>query len=156
MKQVTLLFLRKENQILLAMKKRGFGEGMWNGTGGKVDPGETITEAAIRECQEEIGVTPQNLTYAGRLHFFMPDDPKFEHDCFIFETQHWEGEPAESEEMRPQWFDITDIPYAKMWPDDVLWMPHLIVHELFTGIVNASETEVISHDIKIVSNLQEL
>ncbi|MEK7504190.1 MAG: hypothetical protein AAB550_01680 [Patescibacteria group bacterium] len=37
MKQATLCFLVKDNQILLAMKKRGFGVGKWNGVGGKVN-----------------------------------------------------------------------------------------------------------------------
>jgi len=51
-KHLTLLFLIKEDQILLAMKKRGFGMGRFNGVGGKIEPGETIEQAMIRECQE--------------------------------------------------------------------------------------------------------
>ena len=54
MKHVTLLFLLTDDQILLAMKKRGFGMGRWNGVGGKIEPGETIEEATARECREEI------------------------------------------------------------------------------------------------------
>ena len=50
----TVVFLIRENQVLLAMKKRGFGEGKWNGVGGKLDPGETVEQALVRECQEEI------------------------------------------------------------------------------------------------------
>jgi 8-oxo-dGTP pyrophosphatase MutT (NUDIX family) len=155
MKQVTLLFLRKNNHILLAMKKRGFGEGKWNGVGGKVDPEETVTQAAIRECYEEIGVNPKKLIPAGRLRFLAPEDPTFEHDCFVFTCTDWEGEPIETEEMRPEWFAVTEIPYSKMWPDDSIWMPHLIGNELFTGTVTASETDVFSHDIKVVPLLQE-
>lgn len=45
----------KENQILLAMKKRGFGAGKWNGAGGKINAGETIEEATTREVDEELG-----------------------------------------------------------------------------------------------------
>ena len=47
-KLLTLVLVCNETQVLLGMKKRGFGEGRWNGFGGKVESGETITEAAIR------------------------------------------------------------------------------------------------------------
>ena len=43
MRQSTLVFVfNKQKQILLAMKKRGFGVGKWTGAGGKVEDGETI------------------------------------------------------------------------------------------------------------------
>ena len=54
-KVLTLVFLRREGEVLLGMKKRGFGEGKWNGFGGKVEAGETIVEAAAREVREECG-----------------------------------------------------------------------------------------------------
>ena len=60
LKEATVLLLLKEDQILLAMKKRGFGVGKWNGVGGKPNPDEDIVSTAIRESQEEIGVTPLN------------------------------------------------------------------------------------------------
>lgn len=131
MKHVTLLFLRKEGHILLAMKKRGFGVGKWNGVGGKVEPGETPEAAAIRECQEEINVTPHNPQLVGTLHFF--DLPDVEHYCHVYVVTKWEGEPSETEEMRPQWFAIEDIPYDTMWPDDRLWLPELIRDNPFTA-----------------------
>lgn len=57
MRQSTLVFVfNPANQILLAMKKRGFGEGKWNGAGGKVEAGETIVQAASRELREETGI----------------------------------------------------------------------------------------------------
>jgi 8-oxo-dGTP pyrophosphatase MutT (NUDIX family) len=154
MKQVTLLFLRKDDRILLAMKKRGFGVGLWNGIGGKVDPHETIAEAAIRECQEEIGVTPHDIKPAGFIQFFDPTDPTFEHHCYVFTAQSWEGEPRESEEMRPQWFATTDVPYDKMWPSDSLWLPHVIASELFQGVIHTSTDTVTQHDLKVVPLLQ--
>ena len=43
------MFAKKKDKVLLAMKKRGFGAGKWNGVGGKVKDGETIKQAAIRE-----------------------------------------------------------------------------------------------------------
>lgn len=47
-KVLTLAFIRDGERLLLGMKKRGFGAGKWNGFGGKVDPGETILQGAVR------------------------------------------------------------------------------------------------------------
>ena len=50
LREATLLFLVKNGQVLLAMKKRGFGAGRWNGVGGKVHAGESVAETAVREA----------------------------------------------------------------------------------------------------------
>ena len=142
MKHVTLLFLLKEGHILLAMKKRSHGQGKWNGVGGKLDEGETPEQAAVRECQEEIEVTPKHLKKVGELHFF--DQPDTEHYCHIYTAAEWDGEPSETEEMRPEWFNVDEIPYDTMWPDDRFWLPKMLAGKTFTGTV------VISPDDKIL------
>ena len=43
-KVLTLVYIRDDENILLGLKKRGFGTGKWNGFGGKVQVGETILE----------------------------------------------------------------------------------------------------------------
>jgi 8-oxo-dGTP diphosphatase len=141
MKHATLLFLQRDGQILLAMKKRGLGVGKWNGVGGKADPGESIVQTAIRECQEEINVTPIEPQLVGELHFITQPDIEFY--CHIFTTTQWEGTPAETEEMRPQWFSTTDIPYASMWPDDEFWLPKLLAGQHFRGKVVIDQHDVI-------------
>lgn len=148
MRHVTLLFLRRDGEIMLAMKKRGFGVGKWNGAGGKVEPGETHEQAAVRECQEEIGVTPQDLQKIGELHFY--DLPDVDHYCHIYTATEWDGDPHETEEMRPQWFKLADIPYDQMWPDDELWMPLLLAGKRFKGRV------VMEHDRLRESSFQEV
>lgn len=139
MKHVTLLFLLRDNQILLAMKKRGFGEGKWNGVGGKLDEGESREQAAVRECQEEIAVTPHNLHLAGEIDF--TDLPHVHHYCHVYTTTEWEGEPEETEEMRPQWFDLDKIPYGSMWPDDKLWLPVLLAGQPFRATIVINEDD---------------
>ena len=151
MKPTTLLFLRRDDRILLAMKKRGFGVGKWNGVGGKVQPNETVLEAAIRECEEEIMVTPNNLRLAGEIHFF--DLPDVEHYCYVHTTNDWLGKPQESEEMKPRWFVETDIPYSEMWPDDTIWMPMLLAGTLFKGSVVVENNSVVTCDIAEVTTL---
>ena len=151
MKHVTLLFLRRDGEILLAMKKRRFGAGRWNGVGGKVEPGETYEQAAIRECQEEIGVTPRALRPAGEMHFL--DLPDVEHYCHIYVATNWGGEPRESEEMAPRWFAETAIPYGTMWPDDVYWLPLLLAGKIFRGSVTVENDTVHEYSFEEVSPL---
>ena len=45
----------------------------------------------------------------------------------------WEGEPIETEEMKPQWFNVNQIPYEKMWPDDIFWLPMFLENKKFNG-----------------------
>lgn len=120
----TLLFLRKDDQILLAMKKRGFGAGRWNGVGGKVDQGETIEQAMVRECQEEIGVTPTTFEKVAHLDFVndATDEP-WTQDVHVYIATAWESQPTESEEMAPKWYGLHEIPYNEMWQDDQMWLP---------------------------------
>lgn len=49
-KVLTLTMIFKNNEVLLGMKNRGMGKGKWNGFGGKVEPNETIDNAAERYC----------------------------------------------------------------------------------------------------------
>lgn len=124
-KTTTLLLLRRGDEVLLAMKKRGFGAGRWNGVGGKLDPGETIEQALVRECQEEIGVTPTSYHKIVEHDFILNSNQPDEWHmyCHTYLCDEWEGKPVETEEMAPKWFKVSDIPYDDMWQDDNYWMP---------------------------------
>jgi len=130
----TLLFLVKDGQILLAMKKRGFGAGRWNGVGGKIEAGETLEQALVRECQEEIGVTPKNWRAVAELDFVQDSTSEPWHMyVHAYISEDWEDEPTESEEMRPQWYAFDDIPYDDMWDDDKFWLPRVLAGETLKG-----------------------
>jgi len=132
-KILTLCLIQKGNQILLGMKKRGFGEGKWNGFGGKVQEGETIEEAAEREVLEECGLKVKNLEKFGQLDFEFRDKPGEILEVHMYKSGDFEGESKESDEMLPQWFKISQIPYDKMWSDDVYWLPLFLEGKNFTG-----------------------
>ncbi len=134
-KILTLAFLIKENEICLAMKKRGFGVGNWNGYGGKMEEGERIESAAIREISEESGVVVDEkvLSKVACINFHFKDGKHFETHIFIAHT--WEGEPRETEEMRPAWFTFDSIPYDEMWGPDAYWLPRVIGGEKIQGDV---------------------
>src|SRR3989344_4607404 len=128
----TLVLLHQGNLILLGQKKRGFGAGRWNGFGGKVEPGETMRAAAQREVQEECGLQVSNLVQRGQLAFTFAHDPLVL-DVHIFSAEEFTGEPHETEEMKPRWFAIADIPYDTMWTDDRHWLPLFLQGKSFVG-----------------------
>jgi len=149
MKQATLCLLLKDNKILLAMKKRGFGIGKWNGVGGKVENGEEIINAVIRETKEEIGVLAKEPKQVGILHFKFPYKPEWDQDVHLFLVKNWQGEPKESEEMAPSWFAFNEIPYSKMWDDDKFWLPRILSGEKIEADFIFKDGEIISqHNIR--------
>jgi len=155
-KTTTLLILRRDDEVLLAMKKRGFGKGRWNGTGGKVDPGETVEQAMVRECQEEIGVTPIKYHKAAEHDFVLnsslPDE--WHMHCHAYLCDEWEGEPVETEEMAPQWFRISEVPYDEMWQDDRFWMPQVFDGKLLrTHFTFDEHDNMLSQDMTVVAEL---
>jgi len=121
-KIMTLCLVHEHPRVLLGMKKRGFGAGRWNGFGGKLHEGETIEEAAKREVLEETGLTVEELYKRGVVDFEFENDPTIL-EVHIFRIEKYAGEPAETEEMRPQWFTVDEIPFKEMWSDDPYWFP---------------------------------
>ncbi len=133
----TLCFLIKKstntNEACLALKKRGFGVGRWNGVGGKVELGESIEDAVKREAFEEIGVRVIEIKKFAELTFLFPDNPGWNQLVHVYICSKWEDEPVESEEMKPEWYEVSKIPYKEMWVDDELWLPKVLEGKEITG-----------------------
>jgi len=115
-------------EVLLGCKKRGFGRGKYVGLGGKVEPGETLEQAAVREMLEEaeVSVSERALEPAGRLVFAFPFKPEWDMAAWVFVARRWLGEPGETEEVQPRWFPVQGIPYAEMWDDARYWLPYVL------------------------------
>ena len=144
-KLCTLLFLRRGDELLLALKKRGFGEGHFNGVGGKIEPGETVEQALVRECQEEITVTPTAYEKVAQHHFLFADKDTADMIVHTYIADDWDGEPEETEEMAPQWFKITEIPYVHMWADDIYWLPAVLAgHKLMTHFCFGEDSQTVT------------
>ena len=65
----TLCFILRGGEILLIRKKRGLGAGKIVGPGGRLEPGESVLECAVRETIEEVGVVPEDPRLRGELRF---------------------------------------------------------------------------------------
>lgn len=149
-KQLTLCIPVQGQDVLLGMKKRGFGAGRWNGFGGKLEQGETIEDALFRELHEEVGLIAKSALKVGVLNFqFVYEDLELEVHVFI--VKDFAGVPKETEEMRPQWFSREEVPYSEMWPDDELWFPLMLAEKRFTGSFLMDRPSSIEHTSKIIS-----
>ena len=113
-----MLFITKD-KILLGLKKRGFGKGKYNGFGGKPEHNESILESAIREAREESGLIVKDCYKAGIIDF----GDSYLLRMHLYVCSKWEGQPIETDEMTPIWFNIDQIPFDNMWKDDKYWMP---------------------------------
>ncbi|WP_298703015.1 8-oxo-dGTP diphosphatase [uncultured Veillonella sp.] len=160
MRPTTLcLIINDKNQILLGRKKRGFGEGKYNGFGGKKQDGETFRECAVREIFEEVSllVKPEDLEPVALMNFQFPYEEELNHLNYTYIVRHYEGVPLESEEMEPQWFDFKDIPYEHMWKGDDMWIPQVLLGQLghVLLIFDEDNDEVLYSDFKRIATLKE-
>ncbi|XP_071539058.1 oxidized purine nucleoside triphosphate hydrolase-like [Panulirus ornatus] len=150
-KLLTLALIKEGNKVLLGYKKRGFGQGRWNAFGGKVEPGETPEEGAIREVREEACLEVKGgMDKVGELEFTFEGDTVLMH-VMVFAARGFTGTPTETEEMRPQWFNLENIPYSQMWPDDILWYPIFLRGGKFRGTFHFQ-----GHDTILSQNLEEV
>jgi 8-oxo-dGTP diphosphatase len=142
-----LCFIVRDERILLIRKKRGFGAGKINGPGGKVDPGETPLQGALRETYEELGIKPLEPKQQGELHFQFRDGDSLY--CAVFLARDFEGEPHETEEAAPLWTPLNAIPYDEMWADDRHWLPLLIRGLHFSGYFEFAGEQLLRHKIVV-------
>lgn len=143
------MYIFRGSHVLLAMKKRGFGEGKWNGVGGKIEFGENALHAAVRETKEEIGTTPKLDRPIGTILYH---DERFGNwQVTVFRTEEFEGDVIESEEMRPQWFRLDEIPYKLMWAGDDEWLPYVLADQPFEAELWFNRNSIlIKKDVKKV------
>lgn len=155
--KTTLTLFIEGDKILLGEKKRGFAKGTLNGIGGKQDPGETIEQAMIRECVEEIGAKPIDYTQVGKIDFDLWY--KGEHsnmEMFIYKCFKYSGTIKETEEIIPHWFDIKNPPLDRMLPDDLLWLPKVLEGKNIMGKVKFDpEMNMLDHKFKVVKSFDK-
>ena len=118
-------------EVLLGFKKAGFAAGKYNGIGGKVEAGESVTEAAVRELEEETGlrVAETDLQAVGHFTFLFPSKPEWNQVVHAFMVRSWTGDPQESREITPAWFAVDEIPFDQMWQDNAHWLPLVLAGE---------------------------
>ena len=129
--RAVIVFVRCRDQVLLINKKRGLGAGKVNGPGGRIDPGESAPEAAVREVREETGIEIAEPVEHATLHFSFRDG--YTLTAYVFVTRTFTGDPVQTEEADPFWAPLDAIPYLEMWADDRYWLPEVLAGRYVDG-----------------------
>ena len=144
---------RKLQRVLLIMKKTGLGQGKVNAPGGRLEKGEGYLEAVIRECQEEVSVTPLNPEKRMELHFQFTNGYALYGEAFF--TDSWEGEPRSSSEADPFWCDLDKLPWENMWEDDRRWLPLALAGKKLRGYYVFDDDKMLSEKLQELNNFDD-
>lgn len=107
------VLLIRGGEVLLTRRRGTYGDGMWHLPSGKLDPGESLTAAAVREAAEEVGVgiDPGDLRHVHTLHATGSGQrPRL---GIFFATERWTGEPRNREPDKCSglgWFSLSALP----------------------------------------------
>ncbi|OED42538.1 NUDIX hydrolase [Chromatiales bacterium (ex Bugula neritina AB1)] len=143
--RATLGFAVVDGRVLLIRKKRGLGAGKINGPGGKLDAGESSLQCAVREVEEELCITLVDPLEYGELKFQFTD--AYSIHVHVYLARSYLGEPRETAEAIPLWFNFADIPYDEMWADDKIWLPRVLNGEYVTGRFIFDGDTMLDHEV---------
>jgi len=144
-----LCYIFKDGKVLLINKKTGLGKGMVNAPGGRIEEAETALEAAVRETQEETGITPLHLEHVGILNFQFVDGYGLR--GYIFFADDCSGTMTETFEAEPFWVSEDAIPYEQMWADDRDWLPEAMNGQFVLGQFIFDGKEMLSSRLQVRS-----
>jgi len=147
---IVFIIDEKNKKVLLIHKKTGLGAGKINAPGGRVEKNETDADAAVRECQEEVSMTPFNPEKRAELFFHFTSGYKLLGLAFF--SYAWEGEMRESDEADPFWCPLGEIPWDKMWEDDKGWLPGAMEGKKLRGYYIFDDDDMISEKVEEVKN----
>ena len=124
----TLIYLMREDEVLLIEKLRGHGAGKINAPGGHIEVGESPEECAIREAFEEVGITVLSAELRATLKFHDTENG-FNMLGYALVSASFSGQPKSTPEAVPFWSKIDQIPFERMWEDDQHWVPRVLAGE---------------------------
>lgn len=151
----TLVYVFKDNKILLGSKKYGKAKGKLNGYGGKIEVKDgSVKEAALRELDEETGLEVEKIELHGVLN--MKWGERESAKIFLFRAYGLKNEPEESKEMSVSWFNIDSIPKEMMWESDKYWFDLVLQDRKFVAnlLFDSTDSDLLKKiSVEFVENI---
>jgi 8-oxo-dGTP diphosphatase len=149
MKLATLCYVRHQGKTLMVhriKKENDMHQGKWNGLGGKLEPGETPEECAIREVFEEAGLLVSNPELKGLITFpaFSDEEDWY---TFLFVITEFEGALIDSPEGKLEWINDEDLMALNLWEGDRIFLPWLDRPGFFSGKFIYEDYKFIDHSV---------
>ena len=130
----TVCFVRREGKVLLQKRAAGrLWAGRLNGPGGKVEADETPAASVAREVGEETGLRLEDVREAGTLDLVYGEPATRRILVHVFACERFGGR-VRGREGALRWYPEAKLPYARMWPDNLYWLPCVLDGGTVEGI----------------------
>jgi 8-oxo-dGTP diphosphatase len=148
-KLATLCYLKRNGQTLMMhriKKPDDMHMGKWNGLGGKLLPGETPEQCALREVEEESGLCMIDPLLRGILTFPAFDDID-DWYVFVFVARRFTGKLIDSNEGVLAWIDDGRLLDLNLWEGDRIFLRWLDRDAFFSGHFIYREGRLLEHSV---------
>jgi len=145
----TLCYLRRNGKTLMLHRVKrpdDLHQGKWNGLGGKLLPGETPEECAVREIREESGLTARHPELRGLLTFPLFDGAD-DWYVFVYVVRDFEGETREGDEGHLAWIDDDALLDLPLWDGDRIFLPWLDRPGFFSAKFVYRDSRFVGHEV---------
>ena len=136
--QFTLCFLTRGDEVLMLYRNRPPNQGLWNGVGGHIEPGELPESACRREVEEETGFHLDAVRFAGLLTWHGFEIPAG--GLYLYTAPAPAGQPVASDEGFLQWQPRADVITSPAVVDNL--------HFVLPAILNGAPPQVYHFDYR--------
>ncbi len=120
-KEIALCHAVKAGGILLLKSDKEPYMGRWSAPQGMINSGESPAKAAMRSIYQQTGILPTKVTFHGTIRLFLNNSNEYTYKIHVFSTRLFTGSLKSNVDGEAKWFDMSEVPYHDMWPDDKYW-----------------------------------
>ncbi len=104
---VAIAVIQHQDNVFISKRANNVDlAGLWEFPGGKLELGETPTQAMIRECQEEIGILPTQYQPLIELNYQLNQKHI---RLYVYQVSQYTGKAFGKENQKTQWVDVNKL-----------------------------------------------